>query len=127
MRIRELLESNHFDEKDYVTPTDGGREINFDLVEDLVHFMHNDDHVYRRHIFPTFAKVMDHKVAKKSTKSDIFQDAVKESYKKYIHKFPIRELPDVLDDETCKKVCEKIHDEMNDHIKAGKYKDYGLK
>jgi len=28
-----------------------------------------------------------------------------------------------LDEETCKKACVKMHDEVKEHIASGKYKD----
>ena len=121
MRIRELLEGKIFNDLDYVTPTeDGGREINFDIVEDLVHFMNNDDDAYRRHVYPTIAKIIDLS-EKKSTKPVVFRKAVEECYKDYIKKFPIRELPEEIDLDTCKKVCKQMHEEVKQHSSNGEF------
>jgi hypothetical protein len=124
MRIQDLLEGTLFKDEDFVTPREeGGREINFDLPDDLIHFMNHDDHVYRRHLFPVIARVLDLHKKKITPKPSIFKPAVEDSYKIYIKKFPIRELPDDIEEDTCKKVCDKMHEEVCQHISDGKYKD----
>jgi len=65
MRINELLEGKIFNDLDFVShKQDGKREINYDLAEDLVHFMNQDDHVYRRIVHPTISKFIDLRDAK---------------------------------------------------------------
>jgi hypothetical protein len=123
MRIRELLEGKKFNELDFIEHEEDGRKINYDLAEDLIHFMNEDDDVYRRHTYPAIAKCLDRVSAKHPTKHGIFEPAVKESYRIYTKKFPIRELPDELDSKVCKEICSKIHEEVLEHIKDGKYKD----
>ena len=58
MRINELLEAKKFDDSDFVKDTEGNREIDYDLTEDLVFFMNNDDEVYRRHLYPSISKCL---------------------------------------------------------------------
>lgn len=123
MRIRELLESKHFKDEEFVTPTENGREINFDLAEDLIYFMNHDDDVYRRHVFPSIAKCIDRFNENQPTKAGMFRPAVEQSYRIYAKKYPIRELPESLDEEMCKEICTKIHEEFKQHIADGKYKD----
>jgi len=123
MRIRELFEGGFFKDSDFTTAKDGGREINFDIVDDLAHFMDQDDHAYRRHTHPCITKFVELKNSKKDPKPGIFEPAVKECYKLYIKKFPIRELPDKMDEETCNQVCEKLYNDHSEHHSAGKYKD----
>jgi hypothetical protein len=123
MRINELLEGKIFNDLDFVThKQDGKREINYDLAEDLVHFMNQDDHSYRRHVYPTIAKFLDLKDAKKDIKPGIFKSAVEECYKQYIKHFPIRELPDEIDEEMCRQVCDKMYEEVSQHHSDGIYK-----
>jgi hypothetical protein len=122
MRIRELLEAKKFDEKEYVLQTGEGRELNFDLIEDLIHFMNEDDDIYRRHTYPAIASCIDKVSAKGKPSHNIFAPAVKECYKLYSQKFPIRELPEELDEKMCEQVCEKIHETVIQHITNGKYK-----
>jgi hypothetical protein len=124
MRIRELFEGNFFKDTDYVQPREGGsREINYDLAEDLAHFMEQDDHCYRRFFHPALDKFLQHKGSNKDPKPSVFKEAVKQCYGVYIKKFPIRELPDELDEETLSQVCEKLHADHSEHHENGKYKD----
>lgn len=121
MRINELLEGKYFDDLKFVRPVEGGgREISFDLIEDLIHFMHHDDDVYRRHVFPSLAKCID-KNGKVDSK--IFRPAVENSYQVYVKKFPIRELPTHLDEKLCTDICKKMLEDTKEHLANGKYKD----
>jgi hypothetical protein len=121
MRINELLEGKYFDDMKFIKPVEGGgRELNFDLAEDLIHFMHNDDDVYRRHVFPSLTRCID---KKGKIDSNVFKPAVENSYHAYIKKFPIRELPDQLDEKLCNDICKKMLEDTKEHISNGKYKD----
>ena len=123
MRMRDLLEDRHFDDSKFVATKGNKREIDFDLAEDLMHFMHNDDHAYRRHTYPAIARCIDSIEHDKDTKQSIFEPAVKNSYKMYIEKFPIRELADDLEEDTFTEICNKLHTETLKHIQDGMYKD----
>ena len=123
MRIRELLEGKKFNDLDFVKQGEDGTGINYDLVEDLTFFMQNDDDVYRRHTFPSVMKCIDTIKAKKQLSPSIFERAVEESYKNYIRKFPIRQLPNELEDEVFEEVCKKLHDDFSRDYDEGKYKD----
>lgn len=122
MRIRELFESKYFKDEDFVTKTDAGREINYDLAEDLIHFMNNDDDVYRRHTFPSISKCLDITERKKKPAASIFKSAVEEGYKKYVREFPIRELPDSIEKDVCEDICKKMREAVCKDIADGKYK-----
>lgn len=122
MRIRELLESKLFKDDDYVSKTEGGREINFDLIEDLVHFLNHDDDIYRRHLFPSISKCIDIVERKKKPAASIFKSAVEEGYRQYIKEYPIRELPDDIDQEVCEEICSKLRETICNDIADGKYK-----
>lgn len=123
MRIKDLLEGKESDDLKWVSVSeDGTREPNFDVADDLVFFMNNDDDTYRRHTYPSIAKCIKFKESKRQTAPVMFEKAVQESYKNYIKKFPIRELPDELDEKTCKAACDKLHEEFSQHHNDGKYK-----
>ena len=122
MRIRELLEGKFFKDEDFVTKTEAGREINYDLIEDLIHYMNNDDNAYRRHLYPSIAKCLDITERKKKPAASIFKSAVEECYKKYSREFPIRELPDSIDEETCEEICNKLRETICKDVADGKYK-----
>lgn len=123
MRLRELLEGKFFKSEDFVTATPEGRQINFDLAEDLIHFMNHDDHTYRRHLFPVIAKVVNMHKENRSPKPSFFKAAVEECYKSYAQEFPIRELPASLDQEQLDEICSKVRDQVMEHIADGKYGD----
>jgi len=123
MRIRELLESFNFKEDEFVKKHNNKVELDYDLAEDLIHFMHNDDDVYRRHTYPALMKCIDSVKNKKATNGKMFAEAMKECYKLYKKKFPIRILPKEMDEDICEEACEKMHEEVLEHISSGKYKD----
>jgi hypothetical protein len=123
MRIQELLENAAFKEDNFIKKSGEKEEIDYDLADDLVHFMHNDDHAYRRHVYPVIVKCIGLLKHKKPTQSKMFAEAIKECYKAYSKKFPIRVLPESLEEDQLKEACEKIHSELLKHVKDGKYKD----
>ena len=73
MRIQELLEGKKFDDLDFVTKENGKRSINFDLAEDLIHFMNQDDDVYRRHTYPAIANCLDKMSKKSKPNTNVFE------------------------------------------------------
>jgi hypothetical protein len=123
MRIHELLENKHFDDSNFVKQDGNTRKIDYDLVEDLVHFMHNDDHSYRRHVYPIIAKCLSHVNSKNGIKPKMFADAVDPCYASYVKKYPIRGLPEAISDKLREKVCNKLHDDFKKHYDEGLYKD----
>lgn len=123
MRIRELLEGKKFNDLDFITQDEDGTKLNFDLAEDLSFFMHNDDDTYRRHVFPSIMKCIDNKKSKKDIEPSFFEGAVEKSYHDYLRKYPIRQLPNTLEEELFKEVCKKLHDDFCKDYDDGKYKD----
>lgn len=122
MRICELLEGKFFKDEDFVTKTEAGREINYDLAEDLIYFMNHDDTVYRRHLYPNIAKCINISERKKRPAASIFKQAVEESYKQYVKEFPIRELPENIEEKLCNDICDKLREAICKDIAEGKYK-----
>ncbi len=123
MRIQELLEGKFFKDIDFIKQGEKGRELNYDLIDDVAHFMNEDDDAYRRHTHPAIMHCVDCMKRHVKPKADIFAQAIKECYKMYVKKFPIRELPDELDEETTKQICDKMHEDVIQHVGDGKYKD----
>jgi hypothetical protein len=123
MRIRELLEGKKFNDLEFIKQDEEGTGINYDLIEDLAFFMHNDDDIYRRHVYPSVVQCIDGMKSKKQINPNIFKAAVEESYRNYLKKFPIRQLPTSLDEELCLEVCKKLHDDFRKDYDDGKYKD----
>lgn len=124
MRIRELLEGKNFNDLDFIeVGEDGARKLGYDLIEDLTFFMNNDDNVYRHHIYPSLTKCLSNIKANKKTDPSIFDSAVREAYKQYVERFPLRELPDEIEDNVCEQVCKKMHEDTCKNASEGKYKD----
>ena len=124
MRIRELLEGKNFKDSDWIDHNeDGETSLNYDLAEDLVFFMNNNDDVYRRHVYPSVAKCIDSLGSSQEIDPSIFKLAVGESYKSYVKEFPIRRLPSDIEDEVLEEACKKLHEEICKDYEEGKYKD----
>ena len=124
MRITDLLEGKDFKDLEKFVKVNGDkRELDFDLTEDLFHFMNHDDDVYRRHFYPAIMKCKDRLDLKLPVNAELFKLAIVDSYNLYAKKFPIRELPVSLDEKTCTEMCTKIKEEICKDIKDGKYKD----
>ena len=124
MLIRELFENTKFDELNYVKYTDDGREIDFDIIDDLIFFMNNDDDVYRKYTIPLIATCKTLLSNKKKITARVFKPAVITCYKLYAKQFPIRELPDELEKDTLMQLCKKLYMDLKDEIQSGKYKDF---
>lgn len=112
MRIIDLFEDTNFKEDEYLNKNKDG--IDYDLAEDLVFYMNNNDDVYRRSVYPTVAKCLEAFKQKKSVRPSVFKQAALECYRSYQNKFPIRALPETLDEELCNEVCEKLFKEICD-------------
>jgi exoribonuclease II len=123
MRINELLEGKNFNDLDFVRQDGENTELDFDLVEDLAFFLHNDDNLYRRHVYPAIHKCVEGFNSGRKVNPLVFKQAALEGYNAYVKQFPIRELPDDLDEELCQKVCDKMYEDFCKHAEEGKYKD----
>lgn len=121
MRITDLLENAHFKSEEFVKQTDNGTELNFDLVDDLVFFLNNDDNAYRRHLLPAVHKFIDKQRSKEEPKYTIFKTAVADGYKKYTQQYPMRELPDDIDTKIWKTACKKLFDQISKDMEDGHY------
>lgn len=124
MRIVELLEGNDVKDLEFVKKDPDGTKIDFDLVEDLTFFMNNDDDMYRRHVYPLITKCVSHIKAKQKIDPMIFKSSVSKCYEQYVEEYPIKELPETLEDKTCKAICKKMLEDFKKHHSDGKYKDY---
>ena len=107
MKITELLEGSNFNDLDFLENTPNGHQINFNLVNDLVYFMHENDDIYRRYTYPAILKYA--KLRKQhSNAASVFKTAVIAGYAKYIREFPIRELPDRIDNAVLTQTCNAL-------------------
>lgn len=120
MRIIELLEGKMYELDELSTEKDK-HGLDFDLAEDVAFFMNHDDNTYRRYVYPAVVKCV--RKIKSSEKIDplCFETAAKESYQNYIQKYQIRQLPETLDEDVTKSICEKFYDELCKAVEEGKY------
>jgi hypothetical protein len=116
MKIRELFEN--FPDK---RSTDLVEEVPFDLGEDLIYFMKNDDDFYRRHYYPQLIKCKHELKKRGDVSNSFFEDVVKKAFECYSNKFGVNtNLPESLEEEEFNTVCEKLKAEeiknINDKI-----------
>lgn len=121
MKITDLLESAPFKSEDFVKQTDDGNEIDYDVVDDLVFYLNNDDDAYRRYLLPAVHKFIDKKEADEEVKFTIFKSAVEKGYKSYIKQYPIRELPDTIEKKVWRSTCKKLFDQISKDMEDGSY------
>lgn len=119
MRIEELLENKTY-KIDEFSPDKNKYGLDFDLVEDMTYFMNNDDDTYRRHVYPAVIKCIKKIKSGNRVDPSIFEEAASECYKDYMKKYPIRQLPDMLDEELTFNICEKMYKEVCQHVEDGK-------
>ena len=115
MKIIELLE----DIRKPSEVKDG--KVPFDLKDDLEFFMRNDDDFYRRHYYPHVVKCKHYMESGRTINPMAFKKLVNHAYECYSKKFPVRELPDSLEEDMCKKIFNKLHQEEVKYIKEKVY------
>ena len=109
MRINELLE--HIEDKNHNGIDD---KLEYDLADDLMFFINNDDNTYRRHVYPS---IMKFKQNKGHDGQSLFGGAVTQAYESYSKKFPIRQLPKELPAEIREQVCDMLMQNLQDEQK----------
>lgn len=112
MRIRELVEN--VQDKNHNGIDD---QLEYDLADDLLFFMNNDDDTYRRHTYPVLFKAKSAYDKGMKVNRSLFSDAVSNAYSGYCKKFPRRELPESLPKEINTQVCNSLYDECKKKVK----------
>lgn len=97
-------------------------EYSFDLVEDLIYYMHNNDDFYRKKFFPVLNLCKKQFDQDKSFTHRIFKPVVTKAYGMYKNEFPLRELRDELNEEMIEQICKKIHESEMKNMREGSYK-----
>jgi hypothetical protein len=115
MKIHELFESTP-----QKIPEDQGK-LPYDLADDLIFYMRNDNDFYRRHYYPHIVKIHGHVKSGKDLSSKVFMPMVQHAFECYMKKFPIRQLPESLEDDVCEDICNKLRTEEVQHIKNNIY------
>ena len=117
MKIRELFES--------FSPTDKEGDLTekaeYDICEDLVFFMNNDDEFYRRHYYPHLINCKNAIKRGHDIKAEAFRSVVKKAYECYLEEFNEEILPESLSEQDFSSICEKIKEEEVKNIKNKMY------
>lgn len=94
----------------------------FDLAEDLVFYMHNNDDFYRRHFFPILktCKAQFESGAKFSHR--VFKPVIKKAYESYKQEFPVRELEEGIEEDLTEEIAKAIYETELQNLKDGLYK-----
>jgi hypothetical protein len=117
MKIRELFEN--FSPK--LKEEDKEEQSTFDICEDLIYYMHNNDDFYRRHYYPHLIKCKNAIKKGQRVTAESFAPVVKHAYECYIAEFNDMLLPESLEQEDFSKVCEKIKEDEVENIKKKMY------
>lgn len=96
-------------------------EFKFDLGEDLVYFMHNNDNFYRKNFFPILKVCKNKFDAGRGFSHRIFKPVVIKAYEEYKKEFPLRELEDKLEDSIYEKISRQIYETELGFMRDGRY------
>jgi hypothetical protein len=94
----------------------------FDLAEDLVFFMHNNDDFYRSHFFPILKTCKAQFESGGTFSHRVFKKVIEKAYESYKKEFPIKELEDNLEEEFTEQVAHHIYETELQNMKDGLYK-----
>jgi hypothetical protein len=94
----------------------------FDLAEDLVFFMHNNDDFYRRHFFPILKTCKAQYESGNELSHRVFKKVIEKAYDEYKKEFPVKELDDNLEEDFKEQVAHHIYETEIQNIKDGFYK-----
>ena len=97
-------------------------EYTFDLAEDLIYFMHNNDDFYRKNFFPVIRLCKKNFDQGNNFSHRVFKPVVEKAYSMYQKEFPLRELRDSLEQDMIEEVCKKIHEAEMLNMREGNYK-----
>ena len=98
-------------------------KLPFDVVDDLTIFMRNDPMFYRKQYYPTLALMQD-KLKKGETvdQREMLMPMIDMAKTHYCSKYDIPKKPeDLLTDDQCTAIIEKIYDEEMELIRDGAY------
>ena len=94
----------------------------FDLAEDLVYFMHNNDDFYRSHFFPVLKTCKAQFENGGNFSHRVFKKVIEKAYDHYKKEFPVKELDDNLEEDFKEQVAHHIYETELQNLKDGLYK-----
>lgn len=97
-------------------------KYSFDLGEDLVFYMHNNDDFYRRHFYPILKTCKAQFESGGKFSHRVFKPIINKAYEAYKKEFPVRELEDNLEEEFLDEVANNIYETELKNLEDGLYK-----
>jgi len=132
MKITELFDRDKIDKEfgldkinTKLKSNDTGKandELTFDLAEDLIYFMHNNDDFYRKNLFPVIRICKKNFDQGNNFSHRVFKPVVEKAYDMYQKEFPLRELKDTLEQDMVEQVCKKMYETEMLNMREGNYK-----
>lgn len=101
---------------------DEKNKLGFDLAEDLVFFMNNNDDFYRRHYFPIIKTCKAQFESGDKFSHRVFKPIINKAYEAYKEEFPVRELEESLEEDFKEQVAKIIYDTEIKNLEDGLYK-----
>jgi hypothetical protein len=99
---------------------DTNKKLDFDLADDVVFFVNNDNTFYRKYAFPFITKfVAAYRKGKKPSIS-FFKPLSDTAYNAYKERYPDDRLPDTIPDSLCHEICNKLYSQEYAHLKQKK-------
>ena len=113
---------NEPDMSSYDINTDINPKPDFDIVDDIVVFMRNDPHFYRRHYYPKMVSVTNEYKKNNTINRELFAEMLETAIPVYLDKFDIPNNPnDVFTKEDKNAIVDAIIDEESNHIQNKGY------
>lgn len=81
------------------------KKIDFDLYDDLIHYMMNDSDFYRKEYYPVHAKFQSECKEDSTPSAESFKNVVTSAYSQYKDKFDLIELDEQLTGEDLTEIC----------------------
>jgi hypothetical protein len=101
------------------------KENDFDLVDDLVHFINNNSEFYKEIYLPVVNKFATVHKSHMSPKVSVFAPVVRQAYEYYKqfveHNNPEVNLPEQLRQEDFIKTCNSLYQQQKDYIEKGSH------
>lgn len=96
----------------------------YDVVEDTLCYMRNDPMFYRKHYYPTIAKLADHhRAGKKFDPASLLSPMIEKGCDAYCRKYNIARSPEeIFSNDDRNNILEKIQTEETEQINKGEYK-----
>jgi len=109
MKIFEILDSQP-----------DSKKLDFDLVDDLIFYMYNDQTFYRSKFYPVEIKFKRLKKSGQTAPASSFVQLVRDAYSAYYDKYKSAGLEKTLPKDILSQICIKLHSQVIDDLNTEK-------